>query len=194
MPGTAQGHLTVDSKTVETVTLSLSLNPYFKRGPVMFTVADIRDIAIQIEQNGEKAYRQASREITDPEIAELFAFMADEEKRHARWFAALESDKPLTEEQREIEEMGRGLLKEMIADQTFSLEREELLQAGSFEEMVRQSKSFEQDTILFYQFIKGVLDDEDACRQIEHIIAEEQRHFELLSELKEAGDGLFDPV
>ena len=160
----------------------------------MFTVADIRDIAIQIEQNGEKAYRQASRMVADPHIAELFVFMADEERRHAQWFAALQSDKPLTEEQREIEEMGRGLLKEMIAGQTFSLEHEELLRVESFEEMVRQSKSFEQDTILFYQFIRGVLDDDEACRQIELIIAEEQRHFELLAELKAAGDGLFVPV
>ncbi len=157
----------------------------------MFTAADIRDIAIQIEENGEKAYRQASREVADPEIAKIFAWMADEEKRHAQWFALLDSGKPLTEEQQKIEEMGRGLLKEMIADQTFSMEHEELLKVKTFEEMVSQSKSFEQDTILFYQFIKGMLDDDDACRQIELIIAEEQRHFELLAEMKEAGDGLF---
>ena len=160
----------------------------------MFTIADIRDIAIQIEENGEKAYRQASREVADPEIAEIFSWMADEEKRHARWFASIESKKPLTVEQQALEEMGRGLLKEMIADQTFSMEHKELLQAKTFQEMVSQSKSFEQDTILFYQFIKGVLDDDDACRQIDFIIAEEQRHFERLAELEEAGDGLFVPV
>lgn len=160
----------------------------------MFTVADIRDIAIQIEENGEKAYRQASREAADPEIARIFAWMADEEKRHARWFASIESDKPLTEEQQEIEEMGRGLLKEMIADQTFSLEHKELLQIKTFEEMVSQAKAFEQDTVLFYQFIKGVLDNEAAGRQIDLIIAEEQRHLELLTEMKKTGDGLFVPV
>ncbi len=160
----------------------------------MFTVADIRDIAIQIEENGEKAYRQASRKVADPEIAKIFAWMADEEKRHGRWFASLESEKPLTEEQQQIEEMGRGLLKDMIADQTFSLEHEELLRVKTFEEVVSRSKSFEQDTILFYQFIKGVLDDDDACKQIGLIIAEEQRHFELLAEMKETGGGLFAPV
>ncbi|MEE4167253.1 MAG: ferritin family protein [Desulfocapsaceae bacterium] len=160
----------------------------------MFTIADIRDIAIQIEENGEKAYRQASQEAADPEIAEMFAWMADEEKRHARWFATIESDKTLSEEQQALEEMGRGLLKEMIADQTFSMEHQELLAVKTFQEMVVQSKSFEQDTILFYQFIKGVLDDEDACRQIDLIIAEEKRHIERLAELEEAGDGLFASV
>lgn len=160
----------------------------------MFTIADIRDIAIQIEENGEKAYRQASREADDPEIAEIFSWMADEEKRHARWFASIESEKPLTDEQQAIEEMGRGLLKEMIADQTFSLEHEELLQAKTFQKMVSQSKTFEQDTIIFYQFIKGVLDDADACRQIDLIIAEEEKHFERLAELEAAGGGLFAPA
>ncbi len=157
----------------------------------MFTIADIRDIAIQIEQNGEKAYRKASQEARDPEIAKIFDWMADEEKRHAQWFATIDSDKPLTEEQQALEEMGRGLLKEMIADQTFSLEHKELLGVKTFQEMVVQSKSFEKDTVLFYQFLKGVLDDDDACNQIDLIIAEEQNHFNRLSEMEEAGDGMF---
>ena len=160
----------------------------------MFTIADIRDIAIQIEQNGEKAYRQASQQVADPAIAEIFSWMADEEKRHAQWFASIESDKELTEEQQALEEMGRGLLKEMIADQTFSMEHKELLGAKTFLETVVQSKSFEKDTILFYQFIRGVLDDDDACRQIDLIIAEEQNHFARLTEMEEAGDGMFASV
>ena len=160
----------------------------------MFTVADIRDIAIQIEHNGEKAYRQASQQVPDPAIAEIFRWMADEEKRHAQWFASIESDKQLTVEQKGLEEMGRGLLKEMIADQTFSMEGKELLQAKNFQETVIQSKSFEKDTILFYQFLKGVLDDDVACRQIDLIIAEEQNHFDRLTEMEEAGDGMFTPA
>lgn len=160
----------------------------------MFTIADIRDIAIQIEQNGEKAYRQASQQVTDPKIAEIFTWMADEEKRHAQWFASIDSDKQLTEEQQALEAMGRGLLKEMIADQTFSMEHKELLQSKTFQETVIQSKSFEKDTILFYQFLRGVLDDDEACRQIDLIIAEEQNHFDRLTEMAESGDGMFLPA
>lgn len=157
----------------------------------MFTIADIRDIAIQIEHNGEKAYRQASMETDDPEIAEVFSWMADEERRHGQWFAAIESDKELTEEQQALEEMGRGLLREMIADQTFSMDSKELQKVKTFKEMIHQSKSFEKDTILFYEFLKGVLDDEDACKQIDLIIAEEQNHYNRLAEMEEAGGDLF---
>ena len=160
----------------------------------MFTIADIRDIAIQIEENGEKAYRKASRDVNDPEISEIFSWMADEEKRHGQWFASIQSDKELTPDQQKLEEMGRGLLKEMIADQTFSMENKELLKVKTFQEMVTQSKSFEKDTILFYQFLKGVLEDEEACRQIDLIIAEEQNHFDKLAEMEAAGNDMFAPV
>ena len=85
----------------------------------MFTIADIRDIAIQIEKNGEKSYREAARKAADPEIAEIFNWMADEEKRHAQWFETIESEAELTEEQQELEKMGRRLLQEMVEGQTF---------------------------------------------------------------------------
>ena len=160
----------------------------------MFSVADIRDIAIQIEENGEKAYRQASRDSEDPKIAEIFEWMADEEKRHAQFFATIESDKELTAEQQALEEMGRGLLKEMIADQTFSMEQQDLQKVKSFQEMVSQSKSFEKDTILFYEFLKGVLDDEEACYHIDKIIAEEQNHFNQLAEMEVTGGDMLAPA
>lgn len=153
----------------------------------MFTIADIRDIAVQIERNGEKAYRQASNDAEDPEIANLFTWMADEEQRHAQWFENIKSDRPLTAEQLELEKMGRQLLQEMVGDQTFSLEREELKQVTSFQEMVVQSKTFEKDTILFYEFLKGVIEDDDVRKQLDMIIAEEQKHADRLEALEKEG-------
>ncbi|NNK13923.1 MAG: ferritin family protein [Desulfofustis sp.] len=152
----------------------------------MFTIADIRDIAIQIELNGEKAYRAASKNAAHPLIAEIFTWMADEEKRHARWFESIESDQKLTEEQIELEKMGRQLLQEMVAGQTFSLEQNSLQKSASSEAMLVQAGSFEQDTILFYEFLKGIMDSEDACRQLDKIIEEERRHFEQLEEMSRA--------
>jgi rubrerythrin len=154
----------------------------------MFTIADIRDIAIQIELNGEKAYREASKNAVNPQIAEIFAWMADEEKRHARWFESIQSDKPLTEEQVELEKMGRQLLQEMVAGQTFSLEQNRLQNSDSSEVMLAQAGSFEQDTILFYEFLKGIMASEDDCRQLDSIIEEERRHLEQLEEMRRADD------
>ncbi len=58
----------------------------------MFTIADIRNIAIQIELNGEKTYRKASEECTDPTMAKIFVKMAEDEKRHAKWFESIGID------------------------------------------------------------------------------------------------------
>lgn len=157
-------------------------------GAHLFTITDIRDIAVQIERNGEETYRQASREATDPEIGTLFSWMADEEKRHAQWFENIKSDKPLTQEQLELEKMGRKLLQEMVADQTFSLEQSELKTVTTFGELIAQSKAFEKDTILFYEFLKGIIEEDDVRKQLDIIIKEEQKHFERLEELEKAGN------
>ena len=125
----------------------------------MFTLGDIRNIAIQIERNGEETYRNASKAAKDPEVAEMLAWMADEEKCHANWFTSLKSNTPLTPEQREMEQMGRTLLQDMIKGNNFLLDENELKNAENVEEVIARSKAFELDTILFYEFLIEFLDD-----------------------------------
>ncbi len=61
----------------------------------MFTIGDIRNIAIQIERNGEETYREASKVAKDSDVVEMLVWMADEEQRHAKWFSDLRSAKPI---------------------------------------------------------------------------------------------------
>ena len=153
----------------------------------MFTVADIREIAIQIERNGEDTYRQAAEMTADPGLADIFLWMAEEERHHAEWFESIRSDQALTGEQVALEKMGRQLLQEMVADQTFSLERKSLQQSRDFLEMLSQSKIFEQDTILFYEFLQTMITDREAHRQLDTVIAEERRHLRQLAEMEASG-------
>ncbi len=150
----------------------------------MFTIADIRNIAVQIEKNGEETYRKASLASKNPEIAQLLAAMADDERRHGEWLATLTSDKPLTEEQREMEVAGRTLLQDMVKGNPFLLAESELERAESVGEVLTRSKDFEEDTILFYQFIQEFLDDPDAVRQMQSIIAEEHNHLRQLEKMR----------
>lgn len=155
----------------------------------MFTIADIRDIAIQIEKNGEAAYRRAGEEAEDPALAEMFLFMADEEKRHRQWFESITGNTPLSKEEQAVEEMGRQLLKEMIAGQTFTMDEASLRAVDSFRAMVQQAQVFEKDTVLFYEFLKGLIDDTQAARELDRIIEEEQKHYAQLAEMIEVADG-----
>lgn len=153
----------------------------------MFTLADIREIAIQIEKNGEAAYRQAAASVKDTAVRDAFLWMAEEEKKHAQFFSSFESDETLTEEQLELEKMGRQLLQEMVADQTFSLEQDMLVKSADYDEALAQAQVFESDTVTFYEFLKNLVADEKAKNQLEIVILEEKRHIEQLAEMRDAG-------
>ncbi|WP_319548783.1 ferritin family protein [Desulfogranum marinum] len=150
----------------------------------MFTDVDIRNIAVQIERNGEETYRAAAKETADKNIADLLLWMADEEKRHLLWFEALELKKcNKTEEQEKMEAMGRGLLEEMVKSRTFSLEQKSLSSAEQLSSVLAQCREFEEDTVMFYEFLRGFLDDEKASKHLDIIISEEQGHVKQLENL-----------
>lgn len=149
----------------------------------MFTLEDVRNIAIQIEINGETAYRQAAEITKNSEIAKSFAMMADDEQKHAQWFEKLKAPGRALTQEEQIEKIGRDLLQGMMAQQTFSLETGTLASALNLADALRQSIEFENDTILFYEMLHGFLDDSKAMRQIELIIEEERSHIDKLNEI-----------
>lgn len=152
----------------------------------MFTDVDVRNIAIQIERNGEETYRRASENAVDEDVAEMLLWMADEEMRHCKWFEALElKERTKTPEQIEMEALGRNLLQDMVKSRTFSLEQHALSAADQLSTVLAQCKTFESDTILFYEFLKGFIDDDEAARQLDLIIDEERGHLRQLEQLLE---------
>lgn len=160
----------------------------------MFTFGDIKNIAIQIEKNGEQSYLKASKVSTDPEITEMLLWMAEQERKHANWFINLKSSKPLTAEQQELEAVGKSLLQDMVKGNDFLLEDEKLRKSTSVKEVLDISISFEKDTILFYQFLLDFLEDEEDKKQLQRIIEEEQSHItqleQMLATVNEHHDGL----
>lgn len=152
----------------------------------MFTIEDIRNIAIQIETNGENTYRKVAENSTDKDIIEIFTWMAEEELRHANWFRNFKSSAPLTPEQEELANMGKNLLQDMVKDQTFSLDADKLTSADNLYDMLSQSVEFERDTVLFYEFIGGLISDEETQQQLKSIIAEENKHAQQLQELADS--------
>ncbi len=152
----------------------------------MYTLEDIRQIAIQIEQNGEQAYRLAARRADHPEVAKILNWMADEEHRHGEWFANMPTDvKKAQREYQEMEDMGRSLLREMVENKTFSLDGKRLGSATDVVAVLHQSMEFEEDTILFYDMLKAFMDDQGSAAQLDLIIDEERGHVKILKKLRE---------
>ncbi|MCK5516671.1 MAG: ferritin family protein [Desulfobulbaceae bacterium] len=151
----------------------------------MFTLTDICNIAIQIEQNGAETYFNASKTAENSELAKVLAWMAEEEKKHARWFKSIQSDKELTAEQMEMEAVGKSLLLEMVKNNTFSLDSKALKDTTDLKELIAQSIEFEQDTILFYEILLDFLDDTETIEKLKTIIGEEHNHIKTLKTLAE---------
>lgn len=151
----------------------------------MFTIADICDIAIQIEQNGEATYRKAAANCNDTELADLLNRMANEEHQHVKWFRTLDHGREVADsEQQELESMGRALLREMVKDKTFSLDADQLTKSENLHAFLEQSIAFEHDTVVFYEMLQGFIDDVQVRFQLDRIIAQERDHIQQIQTLK----------
>jgi rubrerythrin len=149
----------------------------------MFTITDLRQIAVQIERNGESTYRKASQMVEDKKLTDLLIWMADEEAQHARWFEKLQAEYKDACEFPELGAMGRTLLQNMVENQTFSLDHTQLAKEHEVRGILIQSQEFENDTILFYDMLKNFLDDPIAIEHLELIISEEKGHLRKLRDM-----------
>ncbi len=150
----------------------------------MYTIADIYNIAIQIERNGEAEYRQAAQQTTDAEMKKLYLEMARQEAEHAAWFARLLEKTPDRQvKEDELDELGAELLQNIVKEARFPVDGKGLDEIDNMHEALMFSIALEEDTITFYQFLSDLLEDKETQQDIEQIIREEKRHIEKLREV-----------
>jgi rubrerythrin len=149
----------------------------------MFSLKDIIDIAVQIEQNGERVYRNAAEKIEDSSLRSLLLSLADEETQHAKWFEALIDKVPGTGEFPEQEKMGRALLQDAVGAQSFTLEDADFSSMKKIEDLLNLAIEFEKDTALFYGMLQPLIEDQKTLEQLHAIIQEEEAHARRLKEM-----------
>ena len=148
----------------------------------MFSIEDIIDMAIQIEENGEKVYRKAIEKALNPSLASLLQWLADEEAKHIRWFSELRKVANSTPIDPRLEEMGKNILRSVMGEQSFSLDEADFSRIDMVKDLIRLAIEFEKDTILFYQMIQGFIHDNQTLDQLREIIEEETRHIGILED------------
>jgi len=153
----------------------------------MFSIEDIIELAIQIEQNGEAVCRSLQEKSVEPSLASIFSWMADEEGKHAKWFKGLKKTIQVHDENTQLEKMGRDLLQDVLGKQSFSLGEIDLSQVKQVDELIALLIDFESDTVLFYEMIQAVVSDPETSKCLEIIIKEEQGHKEKLRAYLEKG-------
>ncbi|MBN1104027.1 MAG: ferritin family protein [Deltaproteobacteria bacterium] len=148
----------------------------------MFSIREVLDLAVQIEKNGERFYREAMRRFLDPSVLSLLQWMAEEEVKHAEWFSKRKELLPQGEgERKEIES---GLLVGILGDQTFSLKEADFSTIHDVGKMLEVALEFEKDTILFYEFIQSLVEDRETSKELQEILEEERRHIQNLEQYR----------
>ena len=148
----------------------------------MFSTAELLDLAVQIEQNGETVYRDAIGMLSNPELISMLNWMADEEARHAKWFGGL---KDLLEDQSAnpfAEEMSRELFKDVLGEKNFSHAEVNFSKISDVDELMTIFIEFERDTILFYEMLEPFIENDQTLADLKKIIAEENNHISKLQD------------
>jgi rubrerythrin len=139
----------------------------------LFSAAELVDMAIQLEQNGQAFYLQASLRASQPEVKRLLEHLAQQEQHHEQMFRKLQ---PTEREHRPGQEYP-GQKSAYIQ----ALLEERLLPSDQVVNQVLPdfALGMEKDSLLFYYEMRHLLGD-DAKPIVKEIITEEKKHVETL--------------
>jgi rubrerythrin len=150
----------------------------------MFSLREVLDLAIQIEKNGEQYYRDAVKKVSNSSLKSMLEWLAEQERKHQSWFSERKEKLGTEGEDPEVAEMGSSILKGILGDQSFSLKEADLSAIDGLEALIQLAVEFEKDSILFYEMIGSLIEDSDTSEKLNEIIAEENRHIELLEDFQ----------
>jgi rubrerythrin len=149
----------------------------------MFTASELLDLAIQIEVNGERFYRRAMRKVKRDSVKNLLRWLADQELVHKSEFTELkEKITHGTKPDLSFPSLSQQVVSRAMGRHSFSLEELQIDSIQGEEEMLRAALIFEEDTILFFEFIAPFVSDPDSVSVLEKIRTEEFNHKRLLVE------------
>ena len=75
----------------------------------MFSITEIIEIAIQLEKNGEKVYREAIGQSKNIEMDDLLLGIAQEELEHIDWFLSLKDEIEKSQDRSQVEGNGSAI-------------------------------------------------------------------------------------
>jgi rubrerythrin len=151
----------------------------------MFSLREVFDLAIQIEKNGEQYYRAAMEKVSNPSLNSMLEWLAEQEEKHQTWFSERKEKLDTEGEDLEMAEMGSSILQDILGDQSFSLKEADLSEIEGVEALIELAVEFEKDSILFYEMIGSFIEDFETSEKLNEIIAEENRHIELLEDFQD---------
>jgi rubrerythrin len=148
----------------------------------VFNADEIFEMALKIEQNGEKFYRDSAARITDPEAIVLLLKLADMEAEHQRTFGAMKTALSAADRKAMTFDPNNetGLYLASLANTKVFFEKD--IDASGLEGIFKAALAAEKDSIAFYLGMKDLVPAGSGQEKIEEIILEERRHIRILGE------------
>jgi len=151
---------------------------------VMIEKKDVLNIAVKIEENGERFYREAAKRSKSEEVKRLFEFLANDEVKHKETFSKMVrdfkvNDSEMTEEyQNYLKAYSDRLVFDDSGNEAVN-EMKELDQVWAINFAIQR----ELDSVLYYYELKNIVAKSEHPL-IDRIIDEERSHFTKLSKIK----------
>jgi len=152
-----------------------------------FSGEEIVDMAVSIEENGYRFYKNAEKHAKTDEARLLFAFLAGEEANHKQIFLGLKGD--VAEKQQGVpidwDEVGQ-YIEAMVESSIFMGKDKNIVMAAGSEsdaEAIEYAIKFERDTLLFFYQLRDLIKP-GARDAVEEIIKEEKGHVKRLADMK----------
>jgi len=85
----------------------------------MFSLAEVYELGIRIERNGEKFYRDALKQAWSKPLADMLNRLAEEEVKHVDFFVKRMDGLKQKRENPFLDEMGTSMLKDILETRPF---------------------------------------------------------------------------
>lgn len=148
----------------------------------MFSDSEIFDIAIQLEENGERFYRQAVLQVKSEDLRELLIWLAEQEMHHRESFVQMKSCVKRTPEGRWAEAASGAILQSVMGEHALSLDEVDFSAIPDEAALLKVAIGFENDGIMFYELMRSFVEDAATLLQLDRIIQEERAHVRLFEE------------
>ena len=151
---------------------------------IRYDLADLVNNMIELEIAGADFYGAQARRQRNPLLAQLFAQLAEQEKRHRTVYEGLRSRLAGEEE---ADEEYRGYLREII-DERFRFDPEQAARCAEPAEVLELGMNLERDSIRFIDAF-GKLTDARHRDTVDQIRQQERNHLQWLQAMKAQIEG-----
>lgn len=151
-----------------------------------FNPCEILEIAIDIEENGRRAYGSFEEKARDPKVKEIWAYLKGQEIEHKKNFQNMLDERKNCGVQEFVPGEYEGYLRAIASDHVFiSKAVEEKIKKGfsSDLEAIDFGIKMEKDSILVYSAFSEALNNEEQA-VLNRVIAQEREHLIKFTELK----------